>query len=160
LVESDYDHVKASAFNMVFMVWRRRTMAEAYRRAFHLVRELATEHPEGIGVCQVVEVDAIPPDSEARKAFADFMKLKALKHYSVTHDGVGFKAAAVRTIVMGVNNLARPVCKHAVFSNLTEACGWHALEQMGLGRHETPDQIGEIVRAMRSFHRERYPPNP
>jgi hypothetical protein len=157
LIESDFDHVKGTAFNMLFMVWRRRTLSEAYRRGLKVARELATKFPEGIGVCQVVEVDAIPPDSEARSVFVEFMKLPGLKHYSVTHDGVGFKAAAVRAIIMSVNSLARPRCKHEVHSTVSAAAAWHTVMQAELGRHETPEDIAQIINALRAFHRDTYP---
>jgi hypothetical protein len=157
VVELDEDHAKAVEFNMLFIVWRRRTMSAPYRRGMHIVRGLAARFPEGVGVCQVVEVDAVPPDSDARTAFVEFLRLAALKHYSVTHDGVGFKAASVRAIVASGHALARPTCKHSVHSSMASAAGWHAAAQAVLGRHESAMQIENIVRALRAVHRDRYP---
>src|SRR5262245_49096928 len=98
LVEIDEDHVKAVAGNMLFMVWRRRTLSAVYRRGMDLATEVAGRFPQGVGVCHVVEVDAVPPDADTRRAFVDFLKMSHVKHFSVTHDGVGFKAASVRAI--------------------------------------------------------------
>src|SRR5580704_9610333 len=48
LLEIDEDHAKARAFNMLFMVWRRRTLADAYGRSVALARELVAKFPEGM----------------------------------------------------------------------------------------------------------------
>jgi hypothetical protein len=157
LVASDSDHLKAVAFNMLFMVWRRRTVSVAFRHGMELVRELIARYPRGVGVCQIVEVDAIPPDSETRAAFVECMKMEGIKHFSLTHDGVGFKAAAVRAITAGVHALARPKFKLAVFSSVAEAAHWHAIAQAELGRRETAAEIEEIVRDLRELHRNRFP---
>jgi hypothetical protein len=156
-VESDADHAKALAFNMLFMVWRHRTMNSAYRRGIQLARELYAQFPEGVGVCQVVEVDATPPDSETRTAFVEFLKLEAVKHFSVIHDGVGFKAASVRGVIASVHMLARPKCKHSVHSSVASAARWCEDAQRRLGRHETAEKIEDTVRSLRELHGSRYP---
>jgi hypothetical protein len=157
LVESDTDHAKGIAFNMLFMVWRRKTLVGPYMRAVQIVRELATELPGGVGVCQVVEADAVPPEGDVRRAFVEILRLEPIKHFSVIHDEVGFKASAVRSITSGVYVLARAKCRHAVHSEVRTAARWHAKAQAELGRHETAAQIEEIVISLRAFHRERYP---
>jgi hypothetical protein len=157
LIELDEDHAKAVSFNMLFMVWRHRTLNLAYRRGMQLVRDLSTRFPEGIGVCQVVEVDAVPPDSDTRRSFVDFLKLQPLRHFSVIHDGVGFKAASVRAVIAGVHALARPKCRHAVHSNVPDAAAWHAAAQLELNRRESAQLIEGIVRGLRERHRSQYP---
>jgi hypothetical protein len=157
LIEIDEDHAKARAFNMLFMVWRRRTLADAYGKSIPLARELLSKYPEGIGISQVVEVDAVPPDSDARTLFSYLSRLDGLVHLAVTHDGVGFKAAAVRAIMTGVQALARPKCKLVVVADVDTAAQWHAAEQALLGRRESAEQIASIIRAVRQIHRERYP---
>jgi hypothetical protein len=47
LVESDTDHAKGIAFNMLFIVWRRKTLVGPYMRAVQIVKTLATEFPKG-----------------------------------------------------------------------------------------------------------------
>src|SRR5262245_770075 len=120
LIEMDADHAKATAFNMLFATWRFHTLPGAYRRGIRLVEEMASAFPEGIGVCQIVEVEAIPPGSETRRAFVEFLRLPAVKHFSVTHEGSGFKAASVRAIVAGVHALGRPTCEHSVHRTIAE----------------------------------------
>ncbi len=157
LLEIDEDHAKARAFNMLFLVWRRRTLADAYGRTVPIARELVAKFPEGIGIAQVVEVDAVPPDSDARTLFSYLSRLDGLVHLSVTHDGVGFKAAAVRAIMTGVQALGRPKCKLTVVADVDTAARWHAVEQSMLGRRETAAEIAGIIRSLRQIHRERYP---
>lgn len=157
VVELDEDHVTGTAFNMIFMVWRRRTLEPAYRHAIQVIKELARSHPEGVGVLQVVEVDAVPPSPEAREAFRELLNLDGISHYSVMHDGTGFKAAAVRAIVLGSQTLARPNFAHALHSSVAEAAEWHASMQRSIGRHESAVKIQRIVQDLRNLHRERFP---
>jgi hypothetical protein len=157
LIELDADHAKAIAFNMLFMVWRRRTASEAYAAGMVLIEELGYRYPEGVGVCNVVEVDAIPPDAEARKKFVELLHLPSLRHFSVTHEGVGFKAASVRAIVAGTHAFARPTTQHSVHSRLTDAGRWHARMQLALGHHEPAERIVQVANALRALHRHQFP---
>ncbi|MGA7119724.1 MAG: hypothetical protein WBY94_06480 [Polyangiaceae bacterium] len=157
LAELDEDHVKAIAFNMLFVVWRKRTLAAVYRRSMAIASELSAQFPEGVGVCQIVEVDTTPPDSDARRAFVEFMKVDTVRHFSVIHDGTGFKAASVRAIMSSVHMLGRPKFKMAVHSSVPAAAAWHAVEQVAIGRRETPELIERVVRGLRQLHRDRYP---
>lgn len=157
LVDLDEDHAKGLAFNMLFMIWRRRTLATAYTRGMQIVRELGAKYPEGVGVLQVVEVDAIPPDSAARSAFVEFFHLKEINHYSVTHEGSGFKAASVRAIAAAAHAMARPRCAHSVHSTLLSAAEWHAKRQIELGHTEDATRIESIAQALRRLHWEKYP---
>jgi len=157
LVELDGDHAKAIAFNMLFVVWRKRTLAAVYRRSMAIAAELAVQFPEGVGVCQTVEVDTTPPDGDARRAFVEFMKVDTVKHFSVIHDGTGFKAASVRAIMSSVHMLGRPKFRLAVHSSVPAAAAWHAVEQVAIGRRETPEMIERVVRGLRQLHHDRYP---
>jgi len=157
LLDLDEDHAKGVAFNMLFMVWRRRTMAAAYTRGMQIVRELGASCPEGVGVLQTVEVDAIPPDSQARTAFVEFFHLKEIKHYSVTHEGSGFKAASVRAIAAAAHAMARPKCAHSVHSLVSSAAQWHERQQRMIGRQEPAQQIELIIQTLRNMHWEKFP---
>lgn len=157
LVEIDADHVKGTAFNMLFLVWCLHTHAAAYRRGIRAATEVAARFSEGVGVCHYLEVEAVAPGAETRRAFVDFLRLPDLKHFSVIHEGVGFKAASVRAVVAGVHALGRPTCQHAVHKSIAEAAEWHAARQAELGRHETAEQIARTIRALRALHKNRFP---
>ncbi|RYZ08341.1 MAG: hypothetical protein EOO73_07770 [Myxococcales bacterium] len=160
IVQTDYDHAKGVAYNLVLLVWRRRTMPDAYRAAMVLATEHARKHPKGIGVMQLVEVDAVPPDAEARKAFTEFMKWPGVAHFSVTHEGSGFKAASVRAIVMGVTALSRPSFPHAVHNSVSEAANWAASQNRNIGAVSDARAIERAVQSLRRLHQQDYPPVP
>lgn len=157
VIAIDEDHIKGAAFNLAFLVWRRRTLAAAYRAGIELVSSLALKNPSGVGVMQVVETDAVPPDAEARKAFNDFMKQTSIKHYSVTHEGTGFKAASVRAIVSGVQAMARPNFEHSVHSTVADASRWAAAQNRRIGRNDEWSAIERLMQTLRRIHLEKYP---
>lgn len=157
VVEIDEDHVVATGHNLLFMVWRRRTLAAAFRRATAAMKTLAIRSPGGIGVCQVVELESVPPDNEARTAFQEYLRLPDVSHGTLIHEGAGFKAASVRAVMAGVMALARPAFKLNICSSVAEATRFHAQMLEKQGRRETADQIAATVDALRALHRERYP---
>lgn len=157
VVAVDADHIKGTAFNIAFMVWRRRTLVGPYREGIALVNGLAQKHPSGVGVMHLVETEASPPDSETRKAFTDFLKQPVIKHFSVTHEGTGFKAASVRAIVSGVHAIARPGFEHAVHSTVSDAARWAANLNEKLGRHDEWQAIERVMQTLRRMHVEKFP---
>jgi hypothetical protein len=53
-----------------------------------------------------------------------------LKHYSLVHEGTGFKAASVRAVISASQMLARSkTTKVAVFKAIADAADWHARHQ-------------------------------
>jgi hypothetical protein len=153
----DADHIKGTAFNIAFMVWRHRTLVGPYRDGIALVNRLALKYPNGVGVMHVVETEASPPDSDARKAFTEFLKQPVIKHFSVTHEGSGFKAASVRAIVSGVHALARPSFEHAVHSTVADAARWAANLNRQIGRTDDWQAIERVMQTLRKMHLEKFP---
>jgi hypothetical protein len=153
LIDIDDHHAKASAFDMILIVWKKETQASAYERLITLVTEMGERHPEGIGVLQVVETTAIPPDEAARKVFLKALNVcdKYVKHYSVTHEGTGFKAASVRAIVMGVYLVRQPKFEHLVANSLLRAAQWHEAEQRKLGKTQAAEHIVRSVEMIRDM---------
>ena len=142
---------------MLFVVWRKRTAEASFRRSTDVVVDLAARFGEGVGVCHVVEVTATPPDARVRRAFVDFLRCGVIKHISVTYEGAGFKAAAVRAVMTGAFELSQPSAKHAVHGDLETAAKWHALAQASLQRSESAATMTAIVRSMRRLLSERSP---
>lgn len=157
VVQSDYDHAQGVAYNLVLLVWRRRTMPEAYRGAMRLATEHARKHPTGVGVLQVVEVDAVPPEADARKAFSEFMKWPGVSHFSVTHEGSGFKAASVRAVVMGAAIIARASFPYAIHSSIVEAASWAAGHNRNIGAQSDARAIERALQSLRRLHLQKYP---
>jgi hypothetical protein len=157
IVTVDADHIKGTALNIAFMVWRRRTLVGPYREGIALANRLALKYPGGIGVMHVVETEASPPDGETRRAFTEFLKQRAIKHFSVTHEGTGFKAASVRAIASGVHALARPGFEHAVHSSVADAARWAAGQNRLLGRGDEAQSIERVMQTLRRVHLEKFP---
>lgn len=156
IVAFDENHIKGIAFNMIFMVWKRQTTAPAFREGIRLQGELGAKFPKGIGVLHVIDPGASPPDKPARDAFVEAIQLPFVRHLSVVHEGLGFKAASVRAIMSGVNALARPQFEHAVHNSLTSAAHWHAQKNIRLGQRETAARIEQVVRSLDAHFVEQY----
>jgi len=157
ILESDPDHVKGVFENLVLLVWRRHTLLGPYRLAIELVRRVATAHPKGFGVMQVVEVSAVPPDGDVRKAFGEMMRVPGIAHLSVTHEGSGFLAASLRAIVSGVHALARPAFAHSVQSSVADAARWAAAQNRAIGAPDAAAAIERAMQALRKLHVDKYP---
>lgn len=160
VVAIDEDHIKGTAFNIAFLVWRRRTQLAAYREVIPLVNQLALKHPTGVGVMQIVETDASPPDSDTRKALADFLKQTSIQHFSVTYEGTDFKGASVRGIVFGAQALARPSFAYSVHSTVADASRWAAAQNRKIGRSDEWQAIERVMQTLRHIHLEKYPSSP
>jgi len=157
VVAIDEDHIKGTAFNIAFMVWRRRTRIEPFREGIQLVSQLTLRHPTGVGVMQVVETDALPPDSETRSALAEFLKRTSIQHFSVTYEGADFKGASVRGIVFGAQALARPSFAYSVHSTVADASRWAASQNRLIGRSDEWQAIERVMQTLRHIHLEKYP---
>lgn len=157
LIEVDQDHVKGVLANLVLCVWRRRTLVGAYRAAIELVGRVGLQHPGGVGVMNVVEVEAVPPEADTRKAFGEMMHSPVVKHFSVTHEGSGFKAASVRAIAASVTTLSRPRFPHSVQSSVKDAARWAASHNRSIGALDDAEAIERALQSLRRLHVERYP---
>jgi len=87
-------------------------MGRRYRIAFPPLRDIPTE--------------AHPPPSEAREAVAIFLRSAAgkVRMSAVMHEGFGFRAAAVRSVVTGLSMLVRLPYPHEIFATVEQAANW------------------------------------
>ena len=149
----DEHHAKGSAFNMVFALWFRETQPGAFHEVGAALEKLAPSHPEGVGVCHVLVPGAIAPSAITRAEINKLMKRdEFLKHYSVTYEGTGFTAAAVRAIMSGSQMMTRTKTRLSVFTDFSEAAKWHAEQQRLIGRSETAEEIYAVVRRLRETY--------
>ncbi len=153
VLEVDENQVKAIFANMLLAVWLKRTTLAAYQRIAPIVVELARTHPEGIGVLQVVERGATPPDHETKREFFRVLTLIEghVKHYSVVHEASGFSAAFFRAVMLGAYTYARPTFAHKVFDSLTDAATWHVKQQELIRPTSmTPAALADAMQALRN----------
>ena len=157
IVVIDRDHAKAVVSNMLLMLWRYNTTLTAYRGAIRLAKEVAAEHPEGVGVVHIVDAEAVPPAADTRQEFVTFLRLPVVRHFAVAHTSTGFKAAAVRAVVSTQQTLARPTCEHSVHATIPSAAQWAAQHQQRLGHSESAATIGAWLSELRDTHYTKYP---
>lgn len=133
ILELDADHCISVVGNMLFVVWWFRTTAPAYDRLIAITQSTARRAGHRVGLWHLVEGSATPPDAAARSRFLELIRLDQIAHYSVTHEGSGFKAASVRSIVLWTQAMAAHTCAHGVHKTLREGAAWHAAQQAKLG---------------------------
>lgn len=155
IIERDEHHVTAVWLNMVFAYWHNETQHAAFRRVSSELAKLAVPYKEGVGVCQIVGLRATPPDPATRVEITRLIKDGCgghLRHYSVVHEGTGFKAASIRAIISASQMMARSKTKVAVFRKTAQAAAWHAQWQQAIGRNEPARQIEQIMIWLRDSH--------
>jgi len=79
-----------------------------------------------IALVQIVATSAIAPDTHVRAALGRMLtNLQGRVSCSaIVHEGEGFRASMIRSIVTGVVALSNPGFPHRVFSTLAEAVNW------------------------------------
>lgn len=153
----DDDHVQATDFNMLFVVWQRRTLQPAVRAVVASLKSHAAKHPEGIGLMQVLEESSTLPDPETRNLFPEVLGAGNIQHFSITYVGAGFRAAAIRATLTATFWMARPSFEYSIQTSVLEAAHWHAQRQRRIKRKESATDIEAVMMALRVLHRERYP---
>lgn len=138
--------------NVVIVLWRGETTLAGVKQLRQVMRDVTEEYPAGIGLIQVVEPNAPPPDTTARKAIAGLLSSQRehLMGSALVFEEDGFKMAAVRAIVSGISALARPGYPHVVFSNVLKAADWlSTLLPPTRGRWAYPGGIVQAVDDLR-----------
>lgn len=81
----------------------------------------------------IVEEQAPMPDAQARQDLADVLKRGTglVKMSAVVYEGLGFRAAAVRSIVTGLLLFSKPSYPHKIFPSVAHAAGWFAAGSEG-----------------------------
>ena len=74
----------------------------------------------GVYLLTVVEEDAPMPPYEAREVVAVFLRNGAgrIRMSAVVHEGAGFRAAAVRSVVTGIAMLSKVPFPHHIFATV------------------------------------------
>jgi hypothetical protein len=122
IVHVEKDYALASLGDVFIVIWRHETSlsgTEAVRRECF---EFAKSRPEGIALLTIIEERAPMPPAEPRSQLASFMRDASdiIKASGVVFEGSGFRAAAVRSVVISLTMLAGQKYPHKVFANLIE----------------------------------------
>jgi len=126
-VEVTKDHLVGTWQNDVLLVFKQETTALALGAVRRAVEQVAAKHEGAVFILTVVEERAPMPPSATRDAMADLLKslARSVELSAVVHEGAGFRAAAVRSVVTGVGLVARLPFPHKVFATVTDAANWY-----------------------------------
>ena len=122
IVHVEKDYALASFGDVFIVIWRHETTisgAEAVRSGCF---EFAKTRPQGIVLLTIIEERAPMPPADPRSHLATFMRDASdiIKASGVVFEGSGFRAAAVRSVVISLTMLAGQKYPHKVFANLVE----------------------------------------
>jgi hypothetical protein len=147
-------HAMGVHCNVAMALWRGETTLAGIHDLGKLLRAVRLRHPGGIGLLQVVEPNAPPPDARARNAIASLLagEREALSCSALVFEEAGFKMAAVRAIVSGITALARPGYPHVVFADVVKGVHWmHGLLPRSGGHPATPAGVGQALARLRQL---------
>jgi len=151
--ESTDDYVFGRLANVVLYAWRRETTPRSLRVA-QASLELAREAGGGkLFLAGVAEETAVVPGSELRAEISRLINRNAgaLVASAFAFEGKGFRAAAIRSVGIGVSLLSRGAVPHRVFGTTTAGVEW-AVEKMREAGAACPEP-GQIVRAFAALRR-------
>src|SRR6185369_806476 len=125
LLRSESSHGIALSGQTLVVLWHTDTSIEAVRELASLVAGQAAESGS-VGLLQVIDERATPPDVNVRTALADMLKANEARIFAsaVVFEATGFRASVVRSIVVGISMLSRPKCPHTVFGSVREGIAW------------------------------------
>ena len=126
MIDVTKDHLIATWRNVLILVWKQETTQEGVHKLKASYDALAQKFPKNVFLLTVVEQDAPMPASPVRVALADFLagcKGKMVLS-AVVHEGTGFRAAAVRSVVTGLAMMANLPYPHKVFATVDDASRW------------------------------------
>ena len=108
------------------LVWKKETTVAGMQAYTQVYREVSLRYPSGIYLLTIVEEDAPMPPYEAREAVAVFLRNGAgrIRMSAVVHEGAGFRAAAVRSVVTGISMLSKVPFPHHIFATVEQAAKW------------------------------------
>ncbi len=126
LLAVDEDYAIARCGNLLVVLWIHETQPEAVRRVGDVLRSIARERGELVGLMQVALPGAKGPEGDARDALIQLVRggKGVIAASAVVYPGEGFLMAAARAFVSGVAMLARPGFPHMVFPTRVEASDW------------------------------------
>jgi hypothetical protein len=163
VLEVDRDHAVATWANLMVIVWRGQTQPVAVLRAEKALEELMATYTDGVGLLQVAEPTAPPPDGASRAAVAKMLESGRgrITSSSLVYAGTGFYMAAARAFVTGLSLLTRAGFPHEVFATVPEAAEWHArLMPRADGRYATQQDIVDTTAELTSILDKRYSSRP
>lgn len=107
-------------------VWKGETHLEAVDLLDAEMRRYRREHPVPIGLLMVVAERAAPPSASVRAQMAHHMRRSQdeIRASALVYEGDGFRAAAIRAVVTGINLVTKTAYPHKIFGSVSSAADW------------------------------------
>lgn len=109
------DYALANWRNVLMVVWRKNTTRAGVQDTRNWCDRLAAPWADGIFLLTIIQQGAAPPNPDARRALASYMKTcEYIRGSAVTIEGKGFRSALVRGVVTSLSMLAEQPYPHQV----------------------------------------------
>ena len=124
ITKSTPDYAIGTWGDIFLIVWIGQTSLSAATTFSREIERFSSVRPEGIGLVDVILKKATLPKADVRKLFADILVNTNILVSVAVMEGLGFRAAAVRSFVQGLNMLARHDFPHRIFGTVNECANW------------------------------------
>ena len=151
VLDAQTDYTLGTYGDVFIVIWRQDTTLSGVAELGRCFDRFAAGMPQGVGLLTVIEPAASLPSSSAREALAAFMRDNGnrIRTSAVVFEGSGFRAAAVRSVVVGLTMLANQPFPHRVFSTVERTRDWF-LEKLGDERQvRSASGLGGAVETIR-----------
>lgn len=133
IFESTEGFTFAACEDVFIALWKTLPNLEASKHLAAAIETFGQRRPEGLVMLVIVNAANELPDAATREAMARDMK----RHESFTramalvYEGDGFRAAAVRSVFVGLQMLSRQALPTKVFAAVDEAAAWLVRQRSG-----------------------------
>jgi hypothetical protein len=150
VIEAASDHVFGTWRDVFVSVWRSAATARTAVRLATVLRRFAAGHSGGVSMIVVIEPGCTMPDTEARERMSRDMKRHETftRHMVLVYEGEGFRAAAVRSVVAGMQLLSRQVVPTTTVATVTQGASW--LAERRASESLSAKELEEAVTVIRS----------
>jgi len=136
---------------LLVIIFRRETTLEVVSRTSACIREHSRGENAFVGAISIVEKDAPLPDPGVRSRISSDMLLASSFRFSaMVYEGSGFRAAAVRGVIISIGMFTRLPFPHRTFSTVADASVWTEGRARAIGVKDLSSaHIRETVRHLR-----------
>ncbi len=124
LIRNSDDVIIASLGEIFITVFRARAAQALVRETLDDLLRFASMRPEGIGMITIIRENASFPTHETRQLMAEGFSQMTIVASVTVIEGLGFRAAAVKSVLAGIAKILPRVRPHSAFHQLGEACSW------------------------------------
>jgi hypothetical protein len=147
---SDADAVVARWQDFFLAVWKGETHMEAVDLLDVEMRRYRRENPVPVGLLMVVAERAALPAAPVRAQMSRHMRRtqEEIRASALVYEGGGFRAAAIRAVVTGINMVTKTAYPHKVFDSVSSAADW-VCEADGIRWADCASNLNEVVATLR-----------